>query len=144
MNAYNEGDLVEAVKGETHIRGKVWGCEEQFVGLSRRTIPSLINDGFKITALEKAPPKIELPTEPGYYLDNVRDVWIIRHGESRLRFDGSFDAHTELFAPFTRLEPVPETAKKVLDRLSSWWEFGPPKQFAAEFNAIAKEFGVSE
>jgi len=42
----------------------------------------------------------------------------------------------------TRLEPVAETAKRVIDRMASWWEFGPPKNWQSEFDDIAKDFGV--
>jgi hypothetical protein len=57
------------------------------------------------------PPAVVLPIEPGHYLDKDGTAWRIT-----ARFPFRVDLHAR-HAPFTRLEPVSETAKKVLDRV---------------------------
>jgi len=69
-----------------------------------------------------AKPAVVLPTEPGAYYDSsitAVGLWIVTptgelvcsaHGVKCGRYE-----ERETFAPFTRLEPVAETAKKVLD-----------------------------
>jgi hypothetical protein len=87
----------------------------------------------------EAPPAVVLPTEPGWYLDKDYCVW-------KLESDGwYFDSErvqynsARLDAPFERLEPVPETAKKVLDKINpfiaiSCWH---------HLVRVAAEFGVT-
>ena len=101
--------------------------------------------------LDRPVPPVILPTEPGAYRGTYSD------GEPGslyvLDADGIWhdfsDSHATSavwkptkYAPLTKLEPVAETAKRVIERMASWWEFGPPKKFQDEFNDIAAEFGV--
>jgi hypothetical protein len=81
----------------------------------------------------QAPPAVVLPTEPGGYLDKNGTAWQIT-----ARFPFREDLHAK-YAPFTRLEPVPETAKKVLDRVS---EILRGISLPNEFGSLGAEFGV--
>lgn len=134
MSEFREGDLVEAVKGERRVvdrvkfssgslifpRGLYIG-DPQLLGPS--SIYSFLNAGFTVTVIERA--KSALPTEPGVYaplgkapLHDVRifqlcnnGAWFegdVRVGEAELQ---AFDDEVRL----TRLEPVPVTARRVLD-----------------------------
>ncbi len=143
------GDLVEIRKGERVIRDRVVpSIPGNAVGLLGGTIQFYLNDGYTLHLIERAKPKIELPTEPGWYLDGEGDAWTLKlesGSYKRWFYEDIFRTETEArrYAPFTRLEPVPVTAKRVLDRLANFWEFGPPKAFQDEFNDIAAEFGVT-
>jgi hypothetical protein len=78
----------------------------------------------------EAPPAVVLPVGPGYFLDREGDLWNLGKGEL-----------TELrYAPFTRLEPVPETAKKVLDQVRKLYIPGPWVE--KKLGEIAAKFGV--
>ena len=66
----------------------------------------------------KAAPVVVLPTEPGIYQDCEGDPWRLgRLGWKLLTSDPPDAFKPEDHVPFTRLEPVSETAKKVLDRV---------------------------
>lgn len=153
MSEFNEGDLVEAVKGDTVIRGRLGrvpdGGSRPVLDLTiafRSDVLHLEANGYTVTVIERAKP--ELPTERGFYLScNGLDV-LYQGTDGSWSDDAKYGVEpvevSRKHAPLTRLEPVPETAKKVLDRLSSFWEFGPPQNFLDEFAAIAAEFGVTE
>lgn len=135
MTEYNEGDLVEAVKGDTVIRGRLapesFGCGFGIVGMGW-PLNSLERVGFTLTVIEKAAPKNVLPTEAGVYADregdflivyedgDVQSVEVAKGHQSAKRMPIAVDSD---FAPYTRLEPVPVTVKKVLDAL---WELNDP------------------
>ena len=102
-----------------------------------------------------APPKVVLPTEPGIYsapdthpnalssdwhTDGIKLYCLNTTGNWA---DVGWGRPHTSDAPLTRLAPVPVTAKKVLDRFASWWEFGPPPATAKELQDIAAEFGVT-
>jgi len=75
------------------------------------------------TLFIEAPPVPELPIEPGYYADRKNDVWNL--ATDGYWYDGSYSngfpyldvVVLKSLAPFTRLTPETETAKKVLDRI---------------------------
>ena len=67
---FAEGDLVEAVKGETAIRGRIGGGEIVEAGWG---LPDLYEEGFRVSLVEAAKPV--LPTEPGWYLDSQNVPW---------------------------------------------------------------------
>ena len=96
-----------------------------------------------------AKPAVELPTEPGIYVESGRkpntvDLWTLHENGRWVSNAGSkYDSRVEEFAPFTKLEPVAVTAKKVLDRFAAYWEDGMPADMSIEMRGIAKEFGVS-
>jgi hypothetical protein len=81
--------------------------------MSRR---EYMHDGWSLFV--EAPPAVVLPTEPGNYLDKDGTAWRIT-----ARFPFREDLHAR-HAPFTRLEPVPETAKKVLAAVDEAWMRG--------------------
>ena len=128
MNEYNEGDLVEAVKGETVIRGllvNICGlgrslCLKLTLGIETDLI-HLEANGFTITVIEKAAPVVVLPKSTvkfasgpivmwkenllGWVITGHDDVW------------GNPDLIIKTFgSDFTILEPVSETAKKEIGR----------------------------
>lgn len=158
MSEYNEGDLVEAVKGDTVIRGRISDIGQgPFIDIPDPWTGTLENADFTVTVIEKAAPA--LPTEPGWYLSNGGG------GAVYLGVDGSWSDDRNYgvnpgeiarkHAPLTRLEPVPDTAKKVLDRvrtelLSTTFRdslLGIEALNAAvvrtDLNNIAAEFGVT-
>jgi hypothetical protein len=148
---FAEGDLVEAVKTEiassTLLRGvlKSTGWENDFILQAQGFSPE-INEleakGFTLTLIEKATPP--LPTQQGWYTDQEGDIWRV-DSFARLWCIGSVedDENPSDYAPFTRLEPVAETAKKVLDRVLE--EYGTlPLRFVSDvLPIVAKEFGVT-
>ena len=162
MNDYNEGDLVEAVRGETIIRGRVKTTTDDklWLGSSDRTISGLISQGgFTITVIEKAP-KNPLPTEPGLYVTDTSDpggVFVLyrlnSHGqwfvmwtmaEAEQRTESAMIAGTNGEKLF-RLEPAHETAKKVLSRVATGLPMTPLYLHDSVVKIVAMvgvEFGV--
>ena len=156
---YSEGDLIEAVKGETVIRGRLDFKLELELSLALRSdVLHLKANGYTVRTIEKAALVVVLPTEPGLYTTETRDlarslplyrlnekgewstIWAYRSEETRAPaeiLDG-IKPNT-----LTRLEPVSETAKKVLDRVDNWPEY-PNEDFTEFVARIAKDFGVSE
>lgn len=131
MSEYNVGDTAEAVNGLSRLHGKVVSASNgpgiyDPTGLGTWGIKWLEDQGFTVTVTEKAP--LVIPTEPGHYVDKDGDVWTISEAD-----EYPMSKH---YAPFTRLETVPETASKVLDRIIE--EFG----VFHWVEKIAKEFGV--
>ena len=155
MTEYNEGDLVEAIKGNTAIRGPLVNigglgrslCLKLTLGLETDII-HLEANGYKITVIEQAPPKVVLPTEPRIYQDAGKRLWM--RGEDRTDISpqpfwwevdsGLTGIPTDL--PLTPLEPASETAKKVLDRVEQFW-LGGVTVWAALVN-LRHDFGVTE
>jgi hypothetical protein len=84
----------------------------------------------------EAPPAVVLPTEPGHYLDNDGELWTMIPD-----FPFREKLHAK-YAPFTRLEPVPETAKKVLDRIKVLYDENFIDNANESWNRVAREFGV--
>lgn len=135
MSEYNEGDLVEAVKDEQLVRGRIFiptGAGRQFLGDCGERVGYYEKNGFTITVIEKAKPKVELPIEAGLYADRTGDVWLFDRGGAFVPITNGLgsgrmpDEDVQMFArraaeyaPFTRLEPRAVTAKDVADWL---WE----------------------
>ena len=147
MTEYNEGDLVEAVKGTTVIRGPLVNsfglgrslCLKLNLGIETDIIRFEAN-GYTITVIEKAAPVVVLPTEHGAYKDNQGDLWQLNdYGWKLLTSDPPDEFKPENYVPLTRLEPVSETAKKVLDRVNKGWPWGSS---TAMLRRVAEEFGV--
>ena len=68
---------------------------------------------------------MELPSEPGYYLDKEGDAWVLQENGKLKNLDAyrtgdamSSEAGAQMWAPFTRLESRADTAKAVLTRLA--------------------------
>jgi hypothetical protein len=121
-NEYNEGDLVEAVKGETRMSGRLADALMGDLGIDGMGWPirSLEREGFTITVIEKAKPKVVPPTDVGFYLSRESKLWTLEvNGYWRDDYDYTRRPdEAEAHAPFTRLEPRAVTAKAVLDRLA--------------------------
>jgi len=148
MTEYNEGDLVEAVKGETVIRGllvNICGlgrslCLKLTLGIETDLI-HLEANGFTITVIEKAAPVVVLPTEPGAYgYAGWSDILILNNlGEWHNQWASRIDVTALEGSGLTRLAPVSETAKKVLDRVRKVW----PLYNDRDLDVLAAEFGVT-
>jgi len=92
---------------------------------------------------------VTLPTEPGYYGDCDGDVWELYAADSwRCLSSGGATEDVEFYAPFVRLELVPDTARRVLDALqgsaykraaSIWWQISQEV-----LDSVAAEFGVTD
>ena len=153
MNEYNEGDLVDAVKGETIIRGRLTMEGQHFwLGDSDRTVSGLTSQGgYTITVIEKAPPKVVLPTDPGVYVTTHGSVFVLNSDRDWLDFSAwnasvnNLAVANPAYHPFTRLEPAHVTAKKVLGRVSEGVPTSPAyvaNGMARIIGAIGVEFGV--
>jgi len=91
-----------------------------------------------------AKPAVELPTEPGIYVESGRkpntvDLWTLHENGRWVSNAGSkYDSRVEEFAPFKKLEPVAVTAKKVLDDVSKFaWADG----FMPQLRALGIKYG---
>ena len=94
-----------------------------------------------------AKPAVVLPTEPGWYLDNVGVPWELgRDGCWWLALANNHErltwGHMGEYAPMVRLAPVAETAKKVLNDVSTFaWADG----FMPQLRALGIKYGsISE
>ena len=148
MTEYNEGDLVEAVKGELLLRGRIThtpvGAGVVFAPGSFLT-STLKFAGYTITVIEKAAAVVVLPTEAGAYLDKQSDVWVLdRHGEWMCPDSPSDNDQALNYAPFIRLEPVAVTAKKVLDRVDEWYAVGEKRTLSEFLEALRLEFEATK
>jgi hypothetical protein len=130
------GQKVRLVNPAGTVTGKVAFVRQDFVGLFRIVLEGLGTVWYADTwsLFVEAPPAVVLPTEPGNYLDKDGTAWRIT-----ARFPFREDLHAR-HSPFTRLEPVPETAKKVLDRIRSLG--APGWNLLYHLDQIAAEFGV--
>ena len=158
MNDFSEGDLIEATDGERRVIERV----QLHADYERLWIPLLgfIGNiaadgtlaGFTLKTIEKATPP--LPTVPGVY---------VRASRSQNHMGEYHTDHRELYylntsgkwadvgwgndpddGNVTLLEPVAETAKKVLDRVADEYRSGPPQRFVSGILQIVGEgFGVS-
>lgn len=92
-----------------------------------------------------ASPKVELPTEPGYYLDRMSRCWSLEQTPFEVdnvwRFGGqSYVRNAAEFAPFTRLESRADTAKAVLEFILNRPAY---ESTGTSVDAAAAEFGVT-
>ena len=157
MTEYTAGEIWEAVAGETVIRGRLKTDElglHLWVGDSGRTPENLESYGFTLRLIEKAAAVVVLPTEPGLYTTNIRDltrsvplyrlnengewstIWPQRGEETRTPAEIRDGINPETLHP---LKPVSETAKKVLDRVRKVW----PLYNDRDLDVLAAEFGVT-
>ena len=133
----NMGDLVKFVRGEESAIVRVnsryghvaciW--TDSAAGFDK-------DDGWQLFV--QAPTYV-IPTEDGVYMDKHGYSWTL---------GGDFDDYRDLDperAPYTRLEPVPETAKKVLDAfVQSLWGFEAPGNIPQYVAKTLEKFGVIE
>ena len=86
-----------------------------------------------------AKPAVELPTEPGYYL-NTHSELAVRQINGSWRNDRDITIgpmEMEARAPYKKLEPVAVTAKKVIEFIES-------DLSCDSYDTARKEFGVTE
>ena len=144
-NEYTAGDLVEAIKGETVTRGRLKADGDYlWVGDSGRTPENLESYGFTLSLIEKAAAVVVLPTEPGAYgYAGWSDILILNSlGEWHNQWASRIDVTALENSGLTRLEPVSETAKKVLDRVRS--VFYGDSNVDRHLEMIAADFGVTK
>jgi len=133
MEQFKEGDLVEAVEGENIVRGRLStdACSGDLY-MHGWAIKPLLRDGYTLTLIDRPKPKVELPTEPGVYIDKDGDPWPFK--------SQSLDPK---WAPYTRVEPVPVTAKRVFERIESVYGEDYFHNSNESWNLVAREFGVT-
>jgi len=114
---FREGDLVEAHKGKRIVTDEVTRTSNGQLYLGPATDGWALHwyreNGFELELLDR--PEPELPTDNGAYYDRHGRPWSLVDGA--WYYGGKRWAPTDItdYAPFTRLEPVQETAKRVLD-----------------------------
>ena len=159
-----EGDLVEAVKGESVVRGRLnrgtypTTKEYLYIGDSAAVKEVYIHDGWTVTVIEKATPP--LPTEPGAVISWETPFFTglaVREKDNQWLHDGCTRSDAGMLdtlkgLPFNILEPREVTAKRVLERVkaasisqpgnptSAWWL----SLDSTDIARIATDFGVSE
>ena len=149
-----KGDLIRAeymIDGEPEAHEHVANCDGDIWGRVGGTTYFL---------LDRPKPPVVLPVEVGAYSDNGGDIWVI--GDSGLLVcvatwdEGSFLGALKAFrdkgfnpvnyAPFTKLEPVAETAKRFVAayRAYSSGTNRTVKQLDQAVERVARnEFGVT-
>lgn len=100
----------------------------------------------------EAPTKPKLPTEPGLYRLSNQMV-VLRNGYGEWQSPNGFDTVNQaitLSSSFTRLEPVADTAKRILGKLDAVSVRGFVNRVGArrtiydgDWNDVADEFGVT-
>jgi hypothetical protein len=144
-NEYNEGDLVEASKNKERLSGvlvrDVGGPLKFHAGFHWHYPGDLINHDFTIAVIEQAKPKVELPTDVGFYLSRESKLWTLEvNGYWRDDYDYTRRPdEAEAYAPFTRLEPRAVTAKAALDFMDDNRHLSA----AALAQKTARHFGVT-
>jgi hypothetical protein len=92
------------------------------------------SDGWNLFVQKPGP--VQIVPAVGYYFDKDGDLF---------NFDEEdiIGRNWAKYAPFTRLEPVPETAKKILDRFLAAYE-SSGQTVKNCMRMVAKEFGVTK
>lgn len=112
---FKVGDRVRAV----HQDGtELVGLVDQNLGFAELplTFAALRAMNFSLLLVESAP--TPLPTASGFYVDEQGDHWRLNGGGGWDCLDSPTDSNNpQHFAPFTRLEPVPDVARTVLERV---------------------------
>ena len=115
------GDTVRAMRAEQMLTGVVVdrfcmnGATEPYsLALRVDRVDGALRIGRSGWQLSvPAKPAVELPTEPGVYLDVDNEVWRLSVFKEWVYLEGHHEDPKQ-FAPLTKLEPVAVTAKKVL------------------------------
>lgn len=174
MTEYNEGDLVEAVKGESVIRGYLDSYRDIVTENVTHTPHFLAECGWTLTVIERATPP--LPTEPGWYMarygePNYTILQLCFDTDCRESASGPHWYHpkqdrvlstedlTDHYLPLTRLEPVPVTHARILPSLEEIARCISPRPEGSKASAVSTtdvmegrrilanliaEFGVTE
>lgn len=140
------GDQVRVVRGDNVLDGKIDarhmlpnGEVHAIVLLIHRISSSVHITNGVWTLFVPAKPAAVLPVEPGWYLEKSGEAvylaedgyWTVPSG-----FGWTGEEMAE-YGPFTRLEPVAVTAKKVIEFIDAYPFWDAP-------DAVRKEFGVTE
>ena len=147
------GDRVQVRRDENVITGTVdYGYANRSSEASSLTVKSaalgksLLVDSASWSLFVPARSAGTLPTEPGVYFDKDEDVWRLssmgdwEHGGAEYL---SAD-HAKKFAPFTRLELVPDTARRVLQAIKETYEENYLDNGEPLWNKVVAEFGVTD
>ena len=164
MSEFNVGDLVEARKGERVIRDRIYAGTNEFRYLGEPSVfgPSSVagfrDQGFTLSLVEAATPT-PLPSEAGLYFcseqgdeehlaewhfDSCRFHYLNTEGKW---CDLGWGAPTDSDLPLTKVEPVPDTARKIIAEIGAW-AFGPctpedVEEIGELITRLEKTFGVS-
>ena len=148
MTDFSEGDLIEATKGESVLRGRLVWTEQPGLIISKTDwgVTSLEIDGWTLTVIERATPP--LPTAKGWYMDGRGVLWDLRHnshGDPEWYCDDDFVGlpHVEQYGPFVQWAPVADTAKKVLDRFEEVFN-ASFIQLPDALESVRTEFGATK
>jgi hypothetical protein len=146
-------------KGDLIRRERVseWAGEYSAIEFTARRAGTEPMSGWEFFLLDRPKPPVVLPTEPGVYLDIEGDIWEIRQGSHTLLCPSA--AHSTHFkpadyAPFTKLEPVADTAKRVavalnekiaseIEKRPQWYTKGTAGTIGQWATDLAAEFGVT-
>lgn len=144
-----KGDLVRLENGDGNVEFIVERTHNNMPG--RTLSSSSANYTSTAWSLEIAVEPEELPTESGFYIDNHGTVfqlvdarWCTANAD---RADGGlagweFELLTSDGTTFTRLEPVPVTAKVICDRIDKMRAEGAGYTLGQVQQIIRAEFGV--
>ena len=93
-------------------------------------------------------PKIELPTEPGIYLDREERVWELDDNKDLVM--GNYDYHNDLapdpedHAPFTRLVPEGGEREAAICEVIAWYDDWLPDAYANGYELAEQHFGITK
>ena len=142
MAKLNAGDLVEARKGETRIVARlVWSGDCLFFDGWGAGVLSAVDQGFTLSLVEAATPP--LPSEPGAYMTVDGDVLTLDKPLLGWACGSLSISAKSIELPLTKLEPVPDIAKKVIDAVRSRVTLHC-HVCAMRLTDIGAEFGVSD
>jgi len=119
------------------IRKEWSGCQRM---RSAEYVAAAVGDSYAATddgalfLIDRLKPPVVLPTEVGYYI-------ACDGGMDRIEFEG--ELLPERYAPYTKLEPVAETAKRVLDRVMDATGAAPTSFTSEKILEVAAEFGAT-
>ena len=146
----HRGDSARAMRAQQMLTGKV---VDRYIktagGVPYALVIHLLDSGEQVEVRVingwqlsvPAKPAVVLPTEEGIYMDVSGSPWELRFFFEAVmwKFGGDLqtDSQAELYAPFTRLEPVAVTAKKVIEFIES-------DLSCDSYDTARKEFGVTE
>ena len=108
------GDLVKLERGDEVLIFRVSGVN---------SVTHWISGAGGWSLFVQSPPAVVLPTERGAYHTSTGSLFVLNAKGDWLDFSlggggvNNRAANNPAYHPFTRLEPVPVTAKKVLDRI---------------------------
>jgi len=153
MSDFNVGDLVEARKGECIIRDRVQVSERwpDSLFLGDSPYAEILNwytvHGFTLSLVEAATPP--LPTEEGAIITwnkgyaqetavlEKTNQWLYNGNNfETAEIEQAIDGH-----PFTRLEPVPDIARKVIDATIRTFN-SKGGNIVDALMSVSQEFGV--